>query len=143
MQAVVFECEAGILWWREEGFWHYRMNAHYEMSAAEMSACFDAVEQFGSNKKAPLLIDRSNPYSPSFGVWEMFRKRAPAHITAIAYYAPTPNAVMASQFVRDVLFKEWKDVAIFRTEEDAVAWLQKFVEQAQRGTLGEEARELP
>ncbi len=129
MQTKVFESGAGTLWWRKEGFWHYRMTAHYEMSGNELCAYFDAIARHSGNRKAPLLIDRTNPYSPSFSVWETFRERAPFSISAIAYYAPTPGAVMASQFVRDILFKDWDPVAIFRTEEEAVAWLQQYVEE--------------
>ena len=142
MRAIVFESDAGTLWWREEGFWHYRMNAHYEMSGDEMAAYFDAMLGYGTNGKAPLLIDRSNPYSPSFGAWETFRKRAPAYISAVAYYAPTSGAVMASEFVREILFKDWEPVAIFRTEEEAVVWLRQHIEPAPGKPPGEEAREV-
>lgn len=129
MRDVVLQNQAATLWWRSEGFWHFRMEAFYEISAAEVEEFFDALEARSSGRRSPLLLDRSNPYSPQFGAWQMLVERAPQAVSAIAYYAPTPAATMAAEFTAEVILKGWGAVRVFQREAAAVAWLLEWVER--------------
>lgn len=97
---------------------------YHELTAEEVDASLDAVEARTGKRLVPLLIDRSNEYSTSFGAWQRFADRAPSLISAVAYFAPTVAAAMASEQVRDILRLrcDWP-VMIFRRIEDAESWL--------------------
>lgn len=125
---TLLEIDAGTLEWRDPGFWHFKMNAYYNISKEELSTFFDFIASHSSGRKAPLLIDRSNPYSPDFEIWQSFLVKAPPFISAIVYYAPTASAAMASDFLRSVFLKDWSTVMIFKEMEEAEQWLQRYVE---------------
>jgi hypothetical protein len=123
MGKIILMTDAATLWWREEGFWQFRTNPYREMSGPEVAAFFDAIAEHRGDQKAPLLIDRTNPYSAQFSAWVVFQERAPALITAVAFYAPTHAARMASEVLRDSFLQGWA-VGIFEHMGAAESWLQ-------------------
>jgi len=125
MRVEVYRSAAGVLWWREEErIWHLQPSAGHEATAAEAEEFVATAERFLGGARAPLLLDRSHSYSPSFAALQTIAAPAPRFISAIAYYAPTAEARAASRTVMETFVKRMMpDVEIFDNEAEAVRWL--------------------
>lgn len=123
MKIEVKSSVAGILWWREkEGIWHLKISAGHEVTAEDAEVLLAALAGFRDGK-APMLVDRSNSYSPSLGAMRMWPRIA-TFVSALAYYVPTKAARVASMaMIEDVLNGVIEHVALFDNEADAVKWL--------------------
>jgi hypothetical protein len=123
----VLQTPAGTLWWRDDGFWHFRMNPYYEMSSEEARIFTDAIEAHTGGRKTPLLIDRTHSFTPQFSAWLYAKEVLPRLFSAIAYYAPERHKRIASEYVAETFLKGVAHVAIFDTLQEAEAYLRTFV----------------
>ena len=126
MKVEVYRAPGGVLWWRDECLWQLSVSAGHEVDVDEMLEFAEAARRYRGEAKAPLLVDRTHSYSPSFAALQYIGANAPQFFSAIAYYAPTGPAVAASAIVKDT-FLRGMPVAIFTDESEAVRWLKKFV----------------
>lgn len=124
MRQIIHETDDATLWWREEGFWHYRQNPYREATGDRLAPFYDAIAAHAGTHKAPLLIDRTYEYTGQFSAWQVFQQRAPDLISAVAFYVTTSTALMAVEVLRDAFLKGWT-VGLFRDLESAEAWLRE------------------
>ena len=110
MGQTVALCEegAGTLWWRENCFFHAEANAHYPIKPDELDPYFEAAEQVLTSrqvgpKRAPLLVDRSRPFTAQFGVRTRLAEWAGSWILCIAWCAPNAMAQVAADHAREVV----------------------------------------
>lgn len=126
MKVEIHRTKGGVLWWRDGCLWQLTISAGHEIDVDEMLQFAEAARQYRGGAKAPLLVDRTHSYSPSFAALQYIAANAPQFFSAVAYYAPTGPAASASAVVRDT-FLRGMPVAIFADRNDALRWLKKFV----------------
>jgi len=120
----IYRSPAGVVWWRAEGFLHIRPSEGYEATAADATEMDASVGRFLGDRRVLFLIDRSTSYSPSFEALQILASSLSRYARAVAYYAPTTAARIASQTViRTILAGEVGPIEIFDSEADAVRWL--------------------
>ena len=118
--------EAGILWWRQPGYWHYRMNRGHQITDHEVLPYLHIMAELRPGRRAPLLLDRSNPYSATFEAMETLRCYGPGHCNALAIFAPTVMAKMAAQVAINH-YDTFEHTTIRHELHEAENWIRQFV----------------
>ena len=131
----LYDDVSGTLWWREKCFFHVRLKAHHSIGADELDPYFEVAEQVLSSREvgpcqAPLLIDRSQPFTIQFGVRTRLARWAHARISAIAWYAPNAMAQVAARHAQEVFAMHGYDeerMNVCWREPQTVRWLMRQV----------------
>lgn len=116
------ETPEGVLEWHAPGYLLIRLNEGGSIDRTEAQGLMAVAERWISGagmSRAPLLIDRSNRYSPTFQAHFAFRDWISAHLTAIVYYCPHWQSLFASEIVRDTMILDRVPTEIYRTRQEA------------------------
>jgi len=120
-----FENKAGKLWLREDGILQLQANEGIEISRQNAIEFLSKARSW-TEKKIPLLVDRSNRYSTSFAIIDETDEIIKT-ISGIAYVVNSSVAEKASELAKDLFFEEIP-VKIFFSIEAAVNWLKGFLD---------------
>ncbi|HVN83814.1 MAG TPA: hypothetical protein VMW17_03120 [Candidatus Binatia bacterium] len=123
----IYRSAAVVVWWRDDEILHIQATEGHDASAAEATDMVRALRSFLGGKRALTLIDRRQSYSPSFAALRVIGDAISELFSAIAYYAPTKAAQVASRTVIDTFFGgQVEHIGIFETEAEAVGWLRSL-----------------
>lgn len=123
MKIEVRRARSGTLYWRDASFWQLDITPDHETTGGDAAAFAEAIREFGSPNKRPLLIYRAAGSLPSFEALAELAKAAPELVSAVAYWVVSEDAARTSKLVRDV-FLTTLPVEVFTSEVKAIRWIE-------------------
>jgi hypothetical protein len=126
---TLLQSQDARLKWRGDTVLHFQARPTRELETIHVAPFMVAARGHLTQIEgatAPLLIDRSRPWSSTFRAKTQFAEWAAGHLSAIAWWAPTRMARLAAVTTRGLYELHGLShlrMRIFATEEDALMWL--------------------